>query len=523
MDAKHPDPAPIDHAVVAEDVKALHKLGYAQELRRGMSAFSNYAISLSIICILAGGVTSFQVGYAGAGGASVGLGWPLSCLFSLAVAATMGQVASAFPTAGGLYHWASILGGRGFGWVTAWFNLAGLVTVLAAINVGTWQFAAGALGPRFGVDPAAWSPGKAVAIQTAVVVAITASQALVNHLGIRATTLLTDFSGWWILAVAIVLTAALLFFAPHLRFGQLVTFANYSGARGGDVWPATRSVPWLFVLGFLLPAYTVTGFDASAHTAEETIGASMNVPKGIVRSVLVSGLFGWIMLSAVVIAAPDPDAAAAQGGNAFAFIVGAVVPSWAAGLLFAGIAVAQYLCGLATVTSASRMAFAFARDGGLPASHLLRKVSPRHRTPAVAIWATAALSIAFTVYTPVYSTIAAVCVIFLYVSYVIPTALGFVAWGRTWTAMGPWGVGRLYRPLALVAVLFGALLIVIGVQPPNDKALWILGGMAAVLAAGWLGVARSRFRGPPDAIASAARQQEIAAAEQALERGSGGA
>jgi amino acid transporter len=483
--------------IVEDDVKALARLGYAQELRRGMSAFSNYAISLSIICILAGGVTSFQIGYSSVGGASIGLGWPISCLFSLTVAITMAQVASAFPTAGGLYHWASILGGRGLGWVTAWLNLAGLVAVLAAINVGTWQFAMGALGPRLGVDAASWSADKALLVQTVAVVAITASQAFVNHRGIRATTLLTDLSGYWILAVSIALAAAVLFFAPRLSFGQLVSFSNLSGPRGGDVWPASNSVPWLFVLGFLLPAYTITGFDASAHTAEETVGASVNVPRGIVRSVLVSGIFGWIMLSAVVVAAPDPAKAAAQGGNAFAFIVGSVVPGWVATALYAGITAAQYLCGLATVTSASRMVFAFARDGGLPASRHLRRVSPTHKTPAVAIWATAGLSVAFTVYTPVYSTITAVCVIFLYISYVIPTALGLFAWGRTWTAMGPWGVGRLYRPLALIAVLFGALLIVVGVQPPNDKALWILAGTGVVLAIGWLGIARKRFRGPP--------------------------
>src|SRR3954464_1078480 len=130
---------------IADDIRTLRALGYAQELLRRMSGFSNFAISLSIICILAGGITSFPIGYAGRGGASLGLGWPLACGFSLIVAATMAQVASAFPTAGGLYHWASILGGRGFGWITAWFNLLGLVTVLAAINVGTYLFVIGSL------------------------------------------------------------------------------------------------------------------------------------------------------------------------------------------------------------------------------------------------------------------------------------------------------------------------------------------------------------------------------------------
>jgi amino acid transporter len=129
-------------------MQTLHRLGNEQELQRSMGALSNYALSLSVVCILAGGVTSFHVGPCGVGGASIGLGWPLCCLFSLLVALTMGQVASAFPTAGRLYHWAAILGGRGWGWATAWFNLAGLVTVLATINFGAYEFVHTALGGR---------------------------------------------------------------------------------------------------------------------------------------------------------------------------------------------------------------------------------------------------------------------------------------------------------------------------------------------------------------------------------------
>src|SRR5580704_4421243 len=139
-----PTPSTSDES---DEIHTLHKFGYAQELARVLGGFSNFAISLSIICILLGGVTSFQVGFCSVGGASIGLGWPLVCLFSLCVAATMGHIASAFPTAGGLYHWAAILGGRGWGWITAWFNLAGLITVLAAINVGTYEFAIRAFFP----------------------------------------------------------------------------------------------------------------------------------------------------------------------------------------------------------------------------------------------------------------------------------------------------------------------------------------------------------------------------------------
>ncbi|MBC7683450.1 MAG: amino acid permease, partial [Ferruginibacter sp.] len=121
------------------DVKLLHEMGYAQELSRRMGRFSNFAVSFSLICILSGGITSFQMGLSAAGGASIGLGWPLGGLFAMVVAASMAQIASAYPTAGGLYHWSSILGGKTWGWLTAWFNLLGLVFVTAAINFGTYD------------------------------------------------------------------------------------------------------------------------------------------------------------------------------------------------------------------------------------------------------------------------------------------------------------------------------------------------------------------------------------------------
>ena len=113
-----------------DDVRTLHAMGYAQELARRMSGFSNFAISFSIICILAGGITSFPLALATGRGFEVGCGWLVGGVFALVVAASLGQIGSAYPTAGGLYHWSSILGGRGWGWATAWINLVGLVFVV---------------------------------------------------------------------------------------------------------------------------------------------------------------------------------------------------------------------------------------------------------------------------------------------------------------------------------------------------------------------------------------------------------
>lgn len=486
-----------------DDERTLASFGYQQELHRGLGAFSNFAISLSIICILAGGVTSFHVGYCSVGGAAIGIGWPLGCLFSLTVALCMAQIASAYPTAGGLYHWGSILGGRFAGWVTAWFNLAGLVTVLAAINVGTYETAVAALAKPAGFDPGTLGDG-AVAIQFLAVLTITVLQAFVNHRGIRLTSRLTDFSGYWILFISFALPLALMVFTSSPDFSRLWTFENFSGMPSGDepVWPEHTSLPWLLMLGLLLPAYTITGFDASAHASEETVNASARVPRGIVQSVVVSGVFGWVMLCAVVLAAPDQREAASLGKDAFFSTVRSALPSWLSWPLLIGIVVAQFLCGLATVTSASRMLFAFARDGGVPFSAVMRRINPVFRTPVSAVWTVSLVAVAFTAWTPVYSTITAVCSVLLYVSYVIPIALGFFALGGRWTRQGPWSLGRWYRVMAVVAVLWCGLLFVIAVQPPNEKTLVSLAVFLAALVAFWLGIERHRFRGPPEVNAS---------------------
>jgi amino acid transporter len=277
----------------------------------------------------------------------------------------------------------------------------------------------------------------------------------------------------------------------------------------------------------LLPIYTITGFDASAHTAEETMGASNAVPRGIVRSVLWSALFGWLMLSAFVLAIPDMDKAAASGSGVFYATMAAVLPAALKSGLFALILLAQFLCGLATVTSASRMIFAFTRDGGLPlVSKWVSKVSPRYRTPVAAIWTGAVLEFLFvwmaqTVSiggTNIYTIVVNATLIFLFLSFTVPIALGFFAIGTAkWPKMGPWDIGiPLYRVFAVLSVLCMALIIYIAVQPPNDKVLWITLVFLAITAIIWVLFENKRFQGPPIGEEIKKRQAELLAAEKAV-------
>ena len=272
-----------------------------------------------------------------------------------------------------------------------------------------------------------------------------------------------------------------------------------------------------FALGLLLPAYTITGFDASAHTSEETVNAQRSVPRGMINAVVWSAVFGYVMVCSFVLAMPNTTEGAKQGANVFFWVMDQ--SSMAKGLkdlLYVGIVLSNYLCALAGMTSFSRMVFAFARDGGLPFSRALRHVSPTYRTPVNAIWASALLAVAATLYTPAFATLAAGCAVFLYLSYAMPVAAGLLAERRTWTRFGPFRLGALSKPFAVITTLGAVGLLIAGIQPPNDALVTYGLGMLALLLVGWFALERRRFPGPPVGAVIERRQAEIAAEERAV-------
>ena len=155
-----------------EAAAALSRMGYAQELLRGMGGFSSFALSFSIISVLTGVVTTYDVGIANGGPAGLGFGWPIVCVGTIIVALAMAELASAFPTAGALYHWSAILGGPGWGWVVAMINVVGQVAIVAAIDFGC----AKTLAPTLGLGDGWILP---------LFVAITASHGAINALSIK--------------------------------------------------------------------------------------------------------------------------------------------------------------------------------------------------------------------------------------------------------------------------------------------------------------------------------------------------
>lgn len=471
----------------AHDKQVLHKMGYAQELSRRMSGFSNFAISFSIICILAGGISAFPAAFNALGSGGAFLIWLVGGALAMTVAWGMGQIASSFPTAGGLYHWSSHLGGKAWGWATAWFNLIGLICVVSSVDVLLYSvfFKDLFLGTVLGVDVSTFGYWH----QFFFMVFVLGTQALLNHYGIELTTKVTDLSGYLIFALTIVLIITLFVFTPvAIDISRLWTFTNFTGDSGGGVVPfRTESIAFAFLLGLSYVCYTLTGYDASAHTSEETKDAQVNVPRGMWQAVFWSWVFGLVAVAAYVLTMPSVEEAGAAGWGSFFYMWGASrMPQWLSVVLAAGLVVVNYICALAGLTSTSRMMYAFARDGGLPASKTLSQVSTKYRTPTYAIWTSAALALLSTVYAPYYLVLAVACAVFLYLSMAMPIAAGFFAeGGPKWPEKGPFNLGGFSKLNAVIAVLSGVTLAITGFFPPNEKVFYFTIIFVAALLAVW--------------------------------------
>jgi amino acid transporter len=461
--------APLDR-----DAEQLRRLGYAQQLLRDMGGFANFALSFSIISVLTGAVTLYGHGLRFGGPVEMALGWPLVSLLTLPVAASLAQLASSYPTAGALYHWASILGGRGAGFFTAWLNCIGQFAITAGIDYGLSQFIVALLG---------LPPERTIAVYAFVLV----SHAILNHLGVRLVARLNDLSAWVHIAGVAVLVGAVALFAPR----KPMTFLLTPFTDGPRPY-------WLgFLLGLLQAGWTFTGFDASAHVSEETHDPTRNAAWGIFLSVAVSGVVGWILLLAVTLAIGDLRATAAAE-NPFIFILRTALGSAAGGALVWVAMVAMWFCGLSSITSNSRMLFAFARDGGLPFSRQLAAVSPKYRSPHVAVWVSAAAAFAVAGWAKAYSAMTALSTIALYASYAIPIWAGLRARrnGR-WTSFGPWTLGRWSTAVNLAALVWVCVLTVLFVLPPNEVAGYTFAAALILIVAYWFVWMRQRFKGPP--------------------------
>ncbi|MEW5812864.1 MAG: amino acid permease [Actinomycetota bacterium] len=506
---------PEGHEHLSDDEMHLARLGYVQELQRSWSGFSNFAISFSIISILAGCFTSFGLGWNNGGPASIAWGWPIVAVFILLIGLCMSELVSAFPTSGGIYWWAARLGGPKAGFYTGWLNLIGLIAILASVAYGSATF----LDLTLSTFSESWAAGYSLTRVFVMFLIILVAVAVINIFSSHLLAVINNVSVWWhvVGAVAVV---AILWLLPerHASFSDVfATTVNNTGMFNGD-----KGIGWvLFVLPIaaILTQYTITGYDASAHLSEETHSAADAAAKGIWRSIFYSAIGGWILLLSFLFAVQDVDEVTAGGGLVQVIFAQALDSKWMGIVLLISCA-GQLFCTTACQTSASRMLFAFSRDRAVPGHQLWAKINAK-RVPANAVLITAALAAVITLpaLVPVdvngapapiaFYAVVSIGVVGLYLCFAVPI---YLRWrmGDDFE-VGSWnlrGHHRWMAPLALIEIIITSIIAMfptsIGGVPWGGSFEWkfvnytpiLVGGVLLLLYIYWHASVKNWFTGP---------------------------
>jgi amino acid transporter len=513
---------------MTDDEKHLARLGYSQELHRSWSGFSNFAISFSIISILAGCFTTFGQAWSNGGPVAITWGWPLIAFFILIIGFTMSELVSSYPTSGGIYWWAAKLGGPAAGFYTGWLNLIGLIAVTASVAYGAANF----VDILFGLISKSWAANFSLQRVFVEFVVILVLAALANIFSSHLLAVINNISVWWHVAGA-ALIILILVIVPDTHqsvgwvLGERINNSGYDGGANGGL------SYWFLVLplGFLLTQYTITGFDASAHLSEETEAASDSAAKGIWRSIAYSAIGGWILLMALLFAVQD-EQGVTDGVNLGLYgsdvILGQALGSSMHTIVIAISAFGQLFCTTACLTSASRMTFAFSRDGAIPGSRIWSKVNA-NRIPANAVMFVSVIAGLITlpalievnfgtadapiILPTAFYAVVSVAVIGLYLAFAIPIYLRWKVGDNF--ELGAWNNGSKYKWMNLVAVIEIVVISIYFILPlypsgwiGNENFAWKFVNYAPILVFGtlllitiwWFVSARKWFTGPKHTI-----------------------
>ena len=440
-----------------DDEKRLAELGYKQELNRSWSGFSNFAISFSIISILAGCFTSFGLGWNNGGPAAIAWGWPVIATFILVIGLCMSELVSAFPTSGGIYWWASKLGGPKAGYYTGWLNLIGLLAIDASVAYGCATFFDGTIG-FFDSNYTAGNLNRVFLYFIVVLILV----ALVNIFSSHLLAILNNISVWWHVlgaaAIVLILIFGLKSGAHHASVSEVFTGTiNNTGFFGGKTSGA-GFILYVLPLSAILTQYTITGYDASAHLSEETKSAANSAAKGIWRSIFYSGIGGWILLLSFLFAVQDKSAVGGNVQNIFHQALSSNV----GGVIMVISTAGQFFCTVACMTSTTRMLFAFSRDGAVPGGKYWSHLNA-NRVPVYGVIVSAFIALVLTLPalvkvdiggapTPVaFFAVVSIGVIGLYVAFAIPIYYRWKA-GSNFTP-GGWTLGAKYKWMCIVALI----------------------------------------------------------------------
>lgn len=491
----------------------LKELGYKQELKRDLSVFANFAFSFSIISVLTGITTLYNTGLSFGGPVSLVYGWFVVGAFTMCIGCSMAEICSSYPTSGGLYYWSAKLAGPNWAplasWLTGWFNIVGQWAVTASVDFSLAQMIQVIiLLSTGGKNGGGYEASKYVVI--GLHGGILLLHAIINSLPISVLSFFGQIAAAWNLVGVCVLMILIPSVATE-RASPKFVFTYFNTDNGDGI----GSKVYIFVLGLLMSQYTLTGYDASAHMTEETKDADKNGPKGIISSIGISILFGWGYLLGITFAVTNIPSLLSEDNDAGGYAIAQVFyqafknryGSGVGGIVCLGVvAVAIFFCGMSSVTSNSRMAYAFSRDGAMPLSNLWHKVN-KQEVPINAVWLSAFVSFCMALTSlgslVAFQAMVSIATIGLYIAYALPIFFRVTLARKSFTP-GPFNLGRYGVLVGWIAVLWVVTISVLFSLPVSypvssqtlNYTPVAVSGLLILTVSSWVLSARFWFKGP---------------------------
>lgn len=441
------------------DSEELAGFGYKQELDRSLGRFSSFAAGFSYISILTGVFELFGFGYANAGPA-VWWSWIVVFVGQMCVALCFAEAAGQFPLAGSVYQWSKRIGTDFVSWMTGWILIIGSIVTVAAVAVA-WQVVLPQISSSLQFVGGAADVGtystKAGAENALILGAIlTAFATVINMLGVKVMARLNNIGVAAELVGSTILVILLIF---HFSRGPGVVLHTI-GTGAGHSWGYFGA----FLIGGIMSAYVMYGFDTAGTLAEETNDPRRAAPPAIIRALIAAWIIGGLLIMFAIMSVhsiTDKNI----GLLGLPYIVKQALGNTVGDVFLADSALAITVCCLAVMTACIRMLFSMARDGRLPAGTHLARVSGRARVPIVpalfvGFWSLALLAINI-VNQSAFLTLTSVAIVMFYLPYLAVT--GSMLWRRLrgeWPRAnhGPYfNLGRFGLLVNTIAVVYGVL------------------------------------------------------------------
>ncbi|KAJ9496995.1 hypothetical protein LTR99_003741 [Exophiala xenobiotica] len=489
------------HHQNADSAAALAKLGYVSELPRNLSMMSILGLSFAIMAVPFGLSTTLYITLTDGQSVTILYGWLFVSLISLAIAASLAEICSVYPTAGGVYYWSAMLSTKKYApmvsYIDGWLTLIGNWTVTLSINFSGGQLVLSAI--------TLWKEDFVPnAYQTVLMFwAVMLLCMLVNIFAAKYLDLINKICIYWTAASVLIIMITLLTMADTKRSGAFV-FSHFDASASG--WPSG----WAFFVGLLQAAYTLTGYGMVASMCEEVQQPHREVPKAMVLSVAAAGITGVIYLIPILFVLPNVQTllGVANGqpiGLLFKTVTGSAGGGF--GLLFLILGI-LFFAGTGALTAASRCTYAFARDGAIPGSRIWSRVNPRFDIPlwglVLSTVVDCLLGLIYFGSTAAFNAFTGVATICLSTSYGIPILVNVIR-GRKATKHATFSLGKFGFVINIATVCWIALAIILFCMPvaipvtptSMNYASVVFAGFSAIAIFWYFISARKSFTGPP--------------------------